>query len=136
MSFVASHISAQTRFLVDAAASRRAVMTTIPHDGTNGLDVAAWSITHTDGYVETLVLAVQMNYIPSDSTVEFGLLGIPRRVKEVLFGGVEEDDSHVRFKMGRISVAGVIVENKGSKETVLNTVNNVLRIPIPLGTGR
>jgi hypothetical protein len=59
--------------------------TSVPLDGSNGLDVAAWTRALPGGIEETLVMAVQMNYIGPDQSVEFGVGGARGRVKAVLF---------------------------------------------------
>jgi hypothetical protein len=52
-------------------------------------------------------MAVQMNYVAEP--VDFGIIGVKGKIKSVLFGEVYQRDT-VRFRMGRISVAAVILE--------------------------
>jgi hypothetical protein len=70
--------------------------------------VAAWTKPLSGGIIETLVMAAQLNYIGPDARVDFGLLGVKGKIKEVLFGDVYQDGG-VRFRMGRIGVAAVIL---------------------------
>ena len=57
--------------------------TSIPHDGENGVDVAAWTRTREDGVKETLVLAAQLFYSPPGGAIEFELHGVGGNVKRV-----------------------------------------------------
>jgi hypothetical protein len=100
--------------VIDAVDTRRKVSTSLPNDGENGLDVAAWTRTREDGVQETLVLAAQVFYnfagVPT-GTVDFQLMGLNGTVKEVLFGGVNATEAGTPlFSMERTSVAGVILE--------------------------
>jgi hypothetical protein len=113
-SSVATQLRAQTSFVIDAVDTRRKVSTSLPNDGENGLDVAAWTRTREDGVQETLVLAAQVFYnfagVPT-GTVDFELKGLNGTVKEVLFGGVNTTEAgSPLFSMERTSVAGVILE--------------------------
>ena len=87
-------------------------MTTVPKDGQNGLDLAAWTIEHSD-WTETLVIAVQMNYL---DMVVFSPIGVDGRIKEVLFGNVKMVDNAIEFSMGRTSTAAIIVESRKSED--------------------
>lgn len=84
----------------------------MPFDGLNGLDVAAWTITQSEaGAEQTLVMAVQMNYIGRDAVVEFGILDARGTVKQVLFGDVATDAAgRPLFRMKRTDIAAVILE--------------------------
>jgi len=113
-SSVATQLRSQTSFVIDAVDTRRKVSTSVPYDGENGLDVAAWTRTREDGVQETLVLAAQVFYNFAGSptgTIDFELIGLNGTVKEVLFGGVNMTESgSPMFSMERTSVAGVILE--------------------------
>ena len=111
---IAKHLYRLSPFLVDSSHTRRSLQTTIPMDGQNGLDVAAWTRRSLDKE-ETLIMAVQMNYIGYDSAIDFGVLGVRGRIKKVLFGDVRKGEDDIRFSMGRTSVAAVILES-GSME--------------------
>ncbi|KAI9637438.1 uncharacterized protein MKK02DRAFT_36418 [Dioszegia hungarica] len=117
-SFIASHLYSQSSFLIDRAYSRRPIRTTQPLDGENGIDVASWTKPLSGGITETLVMAAQLNYIGPDARVDFGILGVKGKIKEVLFGGVYQDGG-VRFRMGRISVAAVILRHVPEEDSLL-----------------
>jgi hypothetical protein len=80
--------------------------------------VAAWTKPLSGGITETLVMAAQLNYIGPDARVDFGLLGVKGKIKEVLFGDVYHDGG-VRFRMGRISVAAVILRYVPEEDNLL-----------------
>jgi len=107
------------------------VATTLPFDGENGLDVAAWTVRHNNGKVETLILAVQMNYISPSGTVDFGLIGVEGKIKEVLFGSVSDNEGQVRFAMGRTSVAGAILEGAPDREEGVR-LSETLGVQMPI----
>lgn len=66
-------------------------------------------------------MAVQMNYVPDP--VEFGVIGVKGKIKEVLFGEVVQGDA-VRFRMGRVSLAAVILRDE-SEESVCQSDSNI-----------
>jgi len=116
-SSIATVLRDQSAFTIDATSTRRNISTTIPNNGENGLDVAAWTRTTGNGRTEHLILAAQLFYNPiggaTNSVFEFQLEGVQGTVKEVLFGNVTAtDDGSPLFTMGRTSVAGVILEEE------------------------
>lgn len=80
--------------------------------------MASWTKPLSGGITETLVMAAQLNYIGPDARVDFGILGVKGKIKEVLFGGVYQDGG-VRFRMGRISVAAVILRHVPEEDSLL-----------------
>lgn len=80
------------------------------HDGKNGVDIAAWTRQLPGGTTETLIMAVQMNYIGFMDKADFGIIGIRGRLVKVLFGDVREE-AGLRFRMGRTSVAAAIIRD-------------------------
>ena len=138
---LAGHLSAQRRFIVDHAHTRKRVYTSRLYDEQNGLDVSTWTIHHTGGsgggkrQTETLVLVAQMHYVGWDQSVEFTLPSVPGKVKRVLFGGVSAGpDGRPYFKMGRTSVAGVILSTT-TEENGTNTVDSGARHQLPIQLG-
>lgn len=103
-SLLALHLFAQKDFLIDNAHTRRQISTTRAYDGKNGLDVSAWTRRLPEGVIETLIMAVQMNYVVDK--VEFGIIGVKGRISKVLFGEVYDG---IKFRMGKTSVAAVIL---------------------------
>lgn len=62
-------------------------------------------------------MAVQMNYIGRDATLEFGILGVKGKVKQVLFGDVRPGlDGSPRFFTGRTDIAAVILEHTDAED--------------------
>jgi hypothetical protein len=132
-SFVAQHLYAQSDFLIGAASTRRALGTTVPLDGSNGLDVAAWTRLIPGGIEETLVMAAQMNYIGLDQSVDFGVIGARGKVKHILFGQVRmKEDGSPLFVMGRTSVAAVVLRYRKHDEEGLD-ITPKLTMPVPVG---
>jgi hypothetical protein len=132
-SFVAQHLYAQSDFLIGAASTRRALGTTVPLDGSNGLDVAAWTRLLPGGIEETLVMAAQMNYIGLDQSVDFGVIGARGKVKHILFGQVRmKEDGSPLFVMGRTSVAAVVLRYRKHDEEGLD-ITPKLTMPVPVG---
>jgi hypothetical protein len=91
--------------------------------------VAAWTKPLSGGITETLVMAAQLNYIGPDARVDFGLLGVKGKIKEVLFGDVYQD-GRVRVRMGRISVAAVILRHVPEEDDLLAVGPPQLRMGI------
>lgn len=72
-------------------------------------------------------MAVQINYI--GGVIDFGIIGTRGRVMKVLFGEVYQDEE-VRFRMGRTSVAAIILQYVPEREGTEVIANTSMALPI------
>jgi hypothetical protein len=76
-------------------------------------------------------MAVNTNYLGLHDKKEFELADVRGRIKQVLFGEVQAgSNGEIRFKMGRTSVAAVIVHDPKKKEEEI--VSRWRKDPIPV----